>query len=85
MLLTFCRNPTANLNVIKAELKKNCISVLTAQHYELFGAISPNPTWNFPQINLFEAEAEGNYVRFFEQAFEWDQISMTSPLCHRAV
>jgi hypothetical protein len=28
-----------------------------------------------PQINLTEAEAEGSYVRFFEQAFEWDQIS----------
>jgi hypothetical protein len=69
------RNPTANLNLIKAELKKHSISILTAQHYELFNSIiRPWPNGR-PEINLFEAEAEGVYVRFFEQAFEWDQLS----------
>jgi hypothetical protein len=67
-------NPTANLAVIKSELKKNCISVLTAQHYDLFNSIKPNPFSGYPEIDLYEAEAEGRYVRFFEQAFEWDQI-----------
>src|SRR5690606_7984116 len=28
-----------------------------------------------PQINLRENEAEGSYVRFFEQAFEWEHMS----------
>jgi hypothetical protein len=69
-------NPTANLNTIKLELKKNAISVLTAQHYEKFNSISSSSPYSYPEINLFEAEAEGAYVRFFEQAFEWDQISM---------
>lgn len=67
-------NPAANLNLIKTELKKNCISILTAQHFELFNSISRSTGPGFEEINLYEAEAEGAYVRFFEQAFEWDQI-----------
>ncbi|KAG8805585.1 hypothetical protein FRC17_005445 [Serendipita sp. 399] len=67
-------NPAANLITIKAELKKSCISVLTAQHYDLFNSISKNPKHGYPEVNLYQAEAEGSYVRFFEQAFEWDQI-----------
>ena len=72
-------NPAANLIAIKTELKKNCISILTAQHYDLFNSISTNPFYNYPEINLYQAEAEGAYVRFFEQAFEWDQISKPTP------
>ncbi|OKL59578.1 hypothetical protein UA08_05230 [Talaromyces atroroseus] len=67
-------NPTANLNTIKSELKKQSISILTAQHYDLFNSITRKNSCGWPEINLNEAEAEGFYVRFFEQAFEWDQI-----------
>ncbi|KAF2276155.1 uncharacterized protein EI97DRAFT_467385 [Westerdykella ornata] len=67
------KNPAANLVAIKQELKKNCISILTAQHYDLFNSISTS-SLGLAQINLDEAEAEGSYVRFFEHAFEWDQI-----------
>jgi hypothetical protein len=28
-----------------------------------------------PQIDLFENEAEGPYVRFFEHAFEWEHMT----------
>lgn len=70
----FQRNPVANQATIKQELKKNCISIITGQHFDRFNSISIGP-WAYPQINLYEAEAEGEYVRFFEQAFEWEQIS----------
>jgi hypothetical protein len=49
--------------------------VLTAQHYDLFNSISTDPGYGHPEIGLYEAQAEGAYVRFFEQAFEWDQLS----------
>jgi hypothetical protein len=75
-------NPTANLNVIKSELKKHSISILTAQHYDLFNSITRKSPGGRPEINLYEAEAEGFYVRFFEQAFEWDQISTLSYLLY---
>jgi hypothetical protein len=41
----------------------------------LFDAIDPASANGLPQINVFEAEAEGAYVRFFEQAFEWEHMT----------
>jgi hypothetical protein len=69
------RNPAANQLSIRAELKKSCISILTDQHFDLFDAIDDSPTTGLPQVDLFEAAGEGPYVRFFEQAFEWEQMT----------
>lgn len=68
------RNPVANLKMIKQELKKDCITLITGQHYGLFNSLRFN-MMGLPEMNLEEADAEGAYVRFFEQAFEWDQLS----------
>lgn len=67
-------NPDANLTLIKEELKKASITILTEQHFDLFGAIESDSDGR-PQIDLSENELEGPYVRFFEQAFEWEQMS----------
>lgn len=56
------------------EIKRLSISVLTLQHYDLFDAIDTG-AGNLPQLNFAESEAEGAYVRFFEQAFEWENLS----------
>ncbi len=68
------KNPALNLEIMKDELKKNCITILTDQHYTLFNSIESS-SYGLPQINLYENEAEGPYVRFFEQAFEWEHIT----------
>ncbi len=68
-------NPATNLATIDTELKKNCISILTDQHFDLFDAIDTSPTNNLPEIDIYEAAGEGPYVRFFEQAFEWEHMS----------
>jgi len=67
------RNPVENERLIRTELKKGSTSVFTLQHYDLFGAIALSPQ-GYPQPDLPEAEAEGKYIRFFEQAFEWEQM-----------
>jgi hypothetical protein len=69
------KNPALNLETMYDELKKNCISILTDQHFDLFGAIDLSSTNNLPQINVSEAETEGAYVRFFEHAFEWEHLT----------
>jgi hypothetical protein len=69
------KNPALNLEIMKDELKKNCISILTEQHYDLFDAIDYSHGDNFPEIDVSSAEAEGAYVRFFEQAFEWENMT----------
>jgi hypothetical protein len=71
------KNPNFNLEIMNNELKKNCISIITDQHYVLFNAIEPGSN-GFPQINVNEAAAEGSYVRFFEQAFEWENMTWIS-------
>ncbi|MEO7427595.1 MAG: hypothetical protein ABI036_20595 [Fibrobacteria bacterium] len=68
------KNPALNQELMNTELRKNCISILTAQHFDLFDSISMGPN-GLPEINLYESEAEGSYVRFFEQAFEWEHMT----------
>jgi hypothetical protein len=68
------RNPLLNLELMNDELKKHCITILTEQHFDLFNAIETGAN-GVAQINLFENAAEGPYVRFFEQAFEWEQMT----------
>jgi len=68
------RNPAANRKLEKNELKKACISLLTRQHFKLFGSIEEG-SLGLPQMDLAEAEIEGPYIRFFEQAFEWENMT----------
>ena len=66
----------------KVELKKGCISIFTGQSYDVFNAISFSEQIDpatgqkvyYPQPNLAVAETQGKYIRFFEQAFEWEQM-----------
>lgn len=67
------KDPDENQRLIREELKKSCISVFTYQHFDLFGAVELSPQ-GYVQIKLADAEAQGKFIRFFEQAFEWEQM-----------
>ena len=69
------RNPATNQVMIRRELQKNCLSILTDQHFDLFDAVVDSPVNGLPQLDVTEAAAEGAYVRFFEHAFEWEHMS----------
>ncbi len=68
------RNPLENQIIERTELKKHTISVFTDQTYDAFGAITTSPQ-GYPEPWLSRADAEGTYIRFFEQAFEWEQMT----------
>jgi hypothetical protein len=68
--MPFGAPPAMNQRTIAAELKKHCISVLTQQWYDAFDSTKNGAP---PTFDLVDAAAEGAYVRFFEQSFEWDQ------------
>jgi hypothetical protein len=68
------KNPALNLELMNDELKRHCTTILTEQHFDLFDAIQTG-SYSIPEIDLYENEAEGPYVRFFEQAFEWEQMT----------
>lgn len=68
------KNPELNKIMIEEELKKHAVTLLSGQHFDMFGAIE-NGTNALPQIDLDEIASEGKYVRFFEQAFEWENMT----------
>jgi hypothetical protein len=68
------RNPAANRKLEKNELKKACISLITQQHFDDFNSIEEGSN-GLPQINISQAEIEGPYIRFFEHAFEWENMT----------
>lgn len=71
------RNPAMNREIEKMELKKLCITMLTGQHQNDFNAMSDpaNQPTKIPEMNPIEAQAEGRYIQFFEQAFDWEQMT----------
>lgn len=68
------RNPLANAAVIRSELRKSCIAELTAQQFHVFGAVKIGPG-GYPELDLGKTEHQGEYIRFFEQAFEWEHLT----------
>ncbi|HEX7380607.1 MAG TPA: hypothetical protein VF265_00480 [Nevskiaceae bacterium] len=68
-------NPALNLQLMRDELKKHCLSILTQQHFDAFGAIENFTESGLRQVNLQQAALEAPYVRFFEQAFEWEHTT----------
>ncbi|WP_342755260.1 hypothetical protein AAGQ96_08440 [Pantoea sp. MBD-2R] len=71
------RNPAANLEIEKCELKKLCITMMTGQHFNQFDAMtSPeDQPKDLPEMKPLEALKEGRYIQFFEQAFDWPQLT----------
>ncbi|MER9117121.1 hypothetical protein NKH93_10895 [Mesorhizobium sp. M0954] len=71
------RNPQTNRTIEKAELKKLSITMLTGQHFAYFDAMTdpPGQPAQIPEVKPIEALSEGRYIQFFEQAFDWDQIT----------
>lgn len=67
------RNPEANAAVISTELRKSCIEQLTAQHFDTFGSliVIDGP----PVVDLARLSDQGPYIRFFEEAFEWEHFT----------
>lgn len=69
-------NPLANREREKVELKKGCLALLTGQNFEQFDSVRRNVApHGFPEIAFADANAEGRYIQFFENAFEW--VNMT--------
>ncbi|AFQ19605.1 hypothetical protein P9Y62_02515 [Bacillus thuringiensis] len=71
------KNPLMNREIQKNELKKLCITMMTGQHFKGFNAMTdpPSKPKKHPEVDIYEALKEGPIVQFFEQAFEWEQMT----------
>ena len=69
-------NPLANRETEKTELKRGSLSLLTGQSFETFNAVRANAApHGYPEIAFADAKAEGRYIQFFENAFEWPNMT----------
>jgi hypothetical protein len=66
-------NPAQNQITISTELRRQAISILTAQYFDDFGSLFTG-NYGVPDIDFAVADAQGQYARFFEQAFEWERL-----------
>jgi hypothetical protein len=60
--------------MVRQEIQKACLEVVTAQHFDGLSAIEHSPQ-GYPQPYLPNIEPYGRYLRFFEHAFEWEQMT----------
>lgn len=65
------QNPARNRATEGTELKKQCITLLSNQYYGDFDALRGTP----PELDILESLREGAQIQFFEQAFEWEQMT----------
>jgi hypothetical protein len=67
------RNPAFNQRLVNGELRKQCLTLLTGQQFDAFGALELSAE-GYAQPNLGATDSQMPYVRFFEQAFEWERL-----------
>jgi hypothetical protein len=66
-------NSDMNRMIERNELKRLSIAAMSGQNFELFDAMSESGApLHYPEVtNFAEAQAEGDYIQFLEQAIEW--------------
>lgn len=80
------RNPEVNRRLEKDELRKGVLRLLTNDFAqtrvggvwrfdEQFDAMDQNGPFGFPDFDIDEATVEGRMIQFFEQAFEWTNMT----------
>jgi hypothetical protein len=79
-------NPAINRKIERDELKKGVLRLLTNEYAqtrvngswrynEQFNAMKPTGAFGYPEFDVSEAMVEGQIIQFFEQAFEWNNMT----------
>jgi hypothetical protein len=80
------RNPELNRKIEQDELKKGVLRLLTNnfaktrvngnwRFNEIFDATYDNGQFGYPEFHIDEAMIEGKIIQFFEQSFEWNNMT----------
>ena len=72
-LLTAGQPVERKRQMIRSEIQKSCLAVMTDQQFDGLSAVAHSPQ-GYPQPFLPNIEPYGRYVRFLENAFEWEQM-----------
>lgn len=66
--------PDANRLIEMQELKRGCQTILTGQDFDLYGAVTFQAD-DLPRIDRADASAQAESVQFFENCFEWENLT----------
>jgi hypothetical protein len=70
------QNPRINREIEKTELKKQCVKMLMDTYrFGSFDAMKVDRETSLPDFDIFDAINEGKTIQFFEQAFEWENLT----------
>src|SRR6185295_4034896 len=67
------QNPRINREIEKTELKKACLRML--EDNSVYGKFNAQDSATPPEFDPVDAFNEGKIIQFFEQAFEWENIT----------
>lgn len=71
----FGNPPSVNERIVRTELKKHCLAFIRNEHAGLLNTDHSTGGSVFPPFfSIPDAQADGALIRFFEHAFEWDQL-----------
>lgn len=68
------RSPLLAREIERTELKRLSIEMMTDQHFESFDSTQTD-AFGYPSPDVADADAEGRYIQFFEQMFEWTNMT----------
>lgn len=69
------RNPLADERIIRGELRKSALTLIRRDNFSGFDAVKEDPISNGPYPDVAKADTIARSVLFFEQAFEWEQMT----------
>ena len=71
----FGNPPSVNERIVRTELRKHCLAIIRNEHLGGLNTVHTPGSGDIPpQFDLVDARMDGTEIRFFEHAFEWDQM-----------
>jgi hypothetical protein len=71
------RNPLRNEELVRIELRRGALSVLTGANLAGGTKLVASEPEGYPEPRLEHVARDAARIRFFEQAFEWEQMTFT--------
>lgn len=68
------RPPQRNRQIEREELKRGCITLLAATHYDEFNDVTIGPA-GYPEVDEAAVLQHSPFIQFFEQALEWENLT----------
>lgn len=74
-MLPYGRNPQADERIVRGELRKSALALIRRDNFNGFAAIQDDPQSGGPTPDIIQSDKIARAVLFFEQAFEWEQLT----------